>query len=81
MKLSAIAFAALLTISGLASAKTSYVTGDIQSLDRENLAISIVKDSGSVEEYKIQAKAVKKMKGYKVGDSVTLTLKTTKVER
>ncbi len=80
MKYSAIAFVALMSVAGFASAKTTYVTGDIKSIDKENHKISIIEESGDVKAYKVKPAVVRKMRSYKEGDSVTLTLKTVKTK-
>ena len=75
MKLSAIAFLALMSITGFASAKTTYVTGDVKSIDTENSIIAIVEESGDVMAYNVEPAVVKQLKSFKEGEKVTLELK------
>ena len=78
MKLSALTFVTLMSITGAASGKTTYVVGDLDSIDKEKSLIFIVEGSGDVKAYDAEPGVVKKMKSYKKGDVVELTLETVK---
>jgi len=74
MKLSALTFVTLMSITGVASAKTTYVIGDLKSIDEEKSVIFIVEGAGNVKAYNAAPGVVKKMKYYKEGDAVELKL-------
>ena len=74
MKLSTLTFVALMSITGVASAKTTYVVGDLKSIDKEKSIIFIVEGAGNVKAYNTTPGVLKKMKSYREGDAVELKL-------
>lgn len=81
MKLSTIALFAALSISGTAMAKTSYVTGDLKKIDKDNAQISIIEKSGEVTDYSVAPEVMSEVLKFKKGDKITLELETSKLDR
>lgn len=82
MKRSIAIFTALMAVSSITSAKIDYIDGEVTRVNTQAKTISIIKaEDGESITYKVDAKLSRKLDRLKEGDSVSLKLKSAKLEK